>query len=286
VNLTALHFLCYGLILFTSLYDVIRGIDRTMTNEGSARKMRLNGNSSDMEFPGIDAFERDLPLGLGEREGRVSFLDSADVTPDVTSAKLSMMSSEIIESRKGSVFRPAVSVRKNLGSKTESVFRSAASATDSVPNNFRFSKSTVTRLATTPISSPVFPGFSQSEGFTDGKRRDLEESKARYEGELEAVLNLEEEDVMNKLKFAEEFYLGEYPNETESRGVFGTKTEVSAGGPYYYPSSPQIQSSSPYQQSSGVVPDRFRTGRESLSVIRNVTMRDSKRPKARPSPGP
>jgi hypothetical protein len=33
--------------------------------------------------------------------------------------------------------------------------------------------------------------------------------------------------------------------------------------------------------SSGVVPERFRAGRESLSVIRNVTIRESKRPKAR-----
>ncbi len=33
--------------------------------------------------------------------------------------------------------------------------------------------------------------------------------------------------------------------------------------------------------SSGIVPDRFRAGRESLSVIRNVTIRESKRPKAR-----
>jgi hypothetical protein len=33
--------------------------------------------------------------------------------------------------------------------------------------------------------------------------------------------------------------------------------------------------------SSGVVPERFRAGRESLSVIRNDTIRDSKRPKAR-----
>jgi hypothetical protein len=197
------------LILLSSLYNsIIRGIDTIMAYDSTARKMRLNGNPRDVEFSGIDAFERDPELDLGEREGRVSNLDSADVTPDMTDAKQPLMSSEIMESRKGSVFRPAESVRKNSGSKMESVFRSTAPATVSVPHNFRFSNSTATRLATTPISSPIFPGFSQSEGFTDGKRRDFEESKARYEGELEAVLNLEEEDVRNNLKFAGEFYLG------------------------------------------------------------------------------
>ena len=36
-------------------------------------------------------------------------------------------------------------------------------------------------------------------------------------------------------------------------------------------------------EDSGSVPERFRQGRESLSVIRNVTIRESKRPKARSS---
>ncbi len=81
--------------------------------------------------------------------------------------------------------------------------------------------------------------------------------------------------------FAEDFYLAEYPDERDSRGVFGARTMVPNGGPYYHSPPPQVQSSSPYQQSSGVVPDRFRAGRESLSVTRNVTVRDSKRPKAR-----
>ena len=34
---------------------------------------------------------------------------------------------------------------------------------------------------------------------------------------------------------------------------------------------------------SNVVPERFRQGRESLSVLRNITVRESKRPKARSS---
>jgi hypothetical protein len=34
---------------------------------------------------------------------------------------------------------------------------------------------------------------------------------------------------------------------------------------------------------SGIVPDRFHQGRESLSVKRNVTIRESRRPKARSS---
>jgi hypothetical protein len=214
-----------------------------------------------------------------DMEEQFSNLGAADVTPDKFSnltmkLKQPLMSSSILEPRTGSVFHPAASVTQNLGSNSGLVFRS-------ISQNTRHPNSAVQRPAITPISSPVFADFNQNVGSRDGQQRDFDESRARYVGELETVLNLGEESVEDKLKFAEDFYLGEYPDEIESRGVFGTKASVAAGGPYYYPPSPPIQSSPTYQQSSGVVPDRFRAGRESLSVIRNVTVRDSKRPKAR-----
>ena len=218
-----------------------------------------------------------MKLVSDEREERSTSLSAADVTPDKSKVIQPLMSSENLGSRMGSVFRPAASLSQNLGSKTGSVFRSTASA----PKNIRFPSSTVTRPATTPIASPVFAGFPRYEDSEDTKRRDFEESQARYEMEKEKVWTQGEESVTDKLKFVEIFYLGEYPDEIESRGVFGTRASVAAGGPYYYPPSLPIQSSPPYQQSSGGVPDRFRAGRESLSVIRNVTVRDSKRPKAR-----
>jgi hypothetical protein len=238
-----------------------------MANGGNAKGFHLKGNPNDVGFS-VSA-EPELNL-----EEQFTNLGAADVTPDKLKIKQPLMSSSILESRTGSVFHPAASVMQNLGSNSELVFRSTS-------QNIRNPNSAVQRPAITPISSPVFAGFTLNVGSRDGKQRDFDESRARYVGEMETVLNLGEESVADKLKFAEDFYLGEYPDEIESRGVFGTKASVAAGGPYYYPPSPQIQSSPTYQQSSGVVPDRFRAGRESLSVIRNVTVRDSKRPKAR-----
>ncbi len=54
----------------------------------------------------------------------------------------------------------------------------------------------------------MFAGFPQNEGSEDDKQKDFNESRARYEGELETVLKLEEESVTDKLKFAEDFCLG------------------------------------------------------------------------------
>ena len=244
-----------------------------MTNYVNGRKFQVNGNLDEMELFGVGASEDDMGLVLEEREERFLSLGAGDVTPDTSKEQRTLMSAPNLGPRMGSVFRPAVSVGKNMGSKSESVFRS----TSSMAQNFRFPHSTVSRPAITPISSPVFAGFPAWEN----KQKDFDESKARYEEELELGMKLGGDSVMDKLHFAEDFYLGEYPDEIGSRGVFGTKASIAAGGPHYFPSSPPLQSSSPYQQSSGVVPDRFRAGRESLSVIRNVTVRDSKRPKAR-----
>jgi hypothetical protein len=196
-------------------YNVIRDIDHSMANEGNARGFQSKGKSSDVELPVFPESVRDM-------EEQFSNLDAVDVTPDKLKTKQPLMSPSNLESRTGFAFHPAASVTQNLGSNLGLGFRSTSQNTFH-PN------SAVQRLAITPISSPVFAGFTQNASSRDGKRRDLEESNARYEGDLEAVLNLEEEDVMHNLKVAEQFYLGEYPDETESRGVFGTKAEISSG---------------------------------------------------------
>ncbi len=130
-----------------------------------------------------------MKLVSDEREERSTSLSAADVTPDKSKVIQPLMSSENLGSRMGSVFRPAASLSQNLGSKTGSVFRSTASA----PKNIRFPSSTVTRPATTPIASPVFAGFPRYEDSEDTKRRDFEESQARYEMEKEKVWTQGEE---------------------------------------------------------------------------------------------
>ncbi len=172
MNLTTSYLLCHGLISFLSPYNFIRGIDKTTTNDGNARRVRLNGKSNDMELSDVEASERELDFVSDEPAERFSSLGAADVTPDKSKVRQSLMSSESLESRTGSVFRPAVSVTQNMGSKSESVFCSTSSAAQ----NFRFPNSTVRRPAITPISSPVFAGFSQNEGSEDGKQKDFDES--------------------------------------------------------------------------------------------------------------
>jgi hypothetical protein len=196
-----------------------------MTNDVNGRRVQLKGKLNDMELSGVGASEGDVELVPEEREERFSSLGAADVTPDTSKVKQTLMSASNLGSRMGSVFRPAVSVAQNMGSKSESVFRSTSSAAQ----NFRFSNSTVTRPAITPISSPVSAGFPQNEGSWENKQKDFDESRARYEEELEAGMKLGGDSVTDKLRSAEDFYLGEYPDELGSRGVFGTKASIAAG---------------------------------------------------------
>jgi hypothetical protein len=76
-------------------------------------------------------------------------------------------------------------------------------------------------------------------------------------------------DWFNRMEIA-----GDYLGAEEGKKNHETRENTNAGNFRYLPSSP-------HQESSGVVPERFRAGRESLSVVRNVTVRDSKRTKAR-----
>ena len=92
------------------------------------------------------------------------------------------------------------------------------------------------------------------------------------------------------MKEVQDYYSEAFPKEAEC-GVGGMSV---VGDSRNLPFSPQIQHPQSVQSSprdegvsgrdegvSGRVPDRFRTGRESLSVLQNVTRRESKRPKAR-----
>ena len=123
MNLTTSYLLCHGLISFLSPYNFIRGIDKTTTNDGNARRVRLKGKSNDMELSGVGASERELDFVSDERAERFLSLGAADVTPDKSKVRQSLMSSGSLESRTGSVFRPAVSVTQNMGSKTEFVLK-------------------------------------------------------------------------------------------------------------------------------------------------------------------
>ncbi len=84
-----------------------------------------------------------------------------------------------------------------------------------------------------------------------------------------------ESDLVKRLRAVGNYIGGTYPENEDGR-----EQRVSphySPGDFHYFSHPQNQSS------SSAVPDRFRPGRESESVIQNITIRGSKRPKARSS---
>ena len=220
---------------------------------GNAMGSQLNGQKVDITNPDLDALELEWQR-IADREGMSRNLTQPGPTPDRSErAKPSLTSSG---KTKGSVFRP----------------------TTSLPRNFRLQKSTVVGPEMTPISSPVFAGFSRSEDKEEGSRMGESETFDRYDGEVGELLNPGYGEMLARLNEVKEFYNEAFPHET---GRIGTREIDSPGDPYYSRSSPQIQVSSQSQAPSAVVPERFHAGRESLSVIRNVTVRESKRPKAR-----
>jgi hypothetical protein len=143
--------------------------------------------------------------------------------------------------------------------------------------DFRFQNSTVFRPGMTPISSPVFAGFIPSGGHERGRRVDEDESRARYDREMEELMSPRPGEIETRIQEVQDFYNEAFPEETDhGRG------QVSVDyGSHNLPLSSQIQLSPRDQESSGIVPDRFRSGRESLSVLQNVTKRESKRSKGR-----
>ena len=231
-----------------------------MSSQGKAPTGRLAGISNyESEIAGLDQELR----RMSAREGLARSLVEPDVTPDVNgNVKPSLTSPrERLDSRVGSVSRPTIPRSQD----------------------FLFQSSTIFRPETTPISSPVFTGFIPSEGYERGRQVDEDESHARYDGEVEELLNPGYGQMVARLKEVQDYYSETFPKEAEN-GV----GSMSVVGDYRnLPHSLQIQSSpsvhpSPRDEGlSGRVPDRFHTGRESLSVLQNVTKRESKRPKAR-----
>ena len=125
-----------------------------MESSSSASRSRLNGRTEDetnFEIDGIDPASRERMTGI------------ADV--DATTERQNSVSgsTEKKEQRMGPVFRPMLS---------------------SAPN-FRFMNSTVARPGITPIASPVFAVFGHTGDLGANRRRDEDESHARYEKEVE-----------------------------------------------------------------------------------------------------
>ena len=218
---------------------------------------QLNGQKIDVTSPVFDA------LGLAwrriaDREGMSRNLTESGETPDRSErAKPSLTSTGKTNFREGTVFHP----------------------TASLSQNFLVPKSTVVGPEITPISSPVFAGFSRSEDHEEGRRRGESDSRDRSDCEVGGLVNPGYGEMLARLNEVQEFYNEAFPNEAGK--ILGTRENGSSDDPYYFRSSPTIQVSSPSRAQSGLVPERFHAGRESLSVTRNITVRESKRPKAR-----
>jgi hypothetical protein len=182
----------------------------------------------------------------------------------------------------------------------------------SLSRHFLFQNPTDARPDSPPTSSPVFAGFSYDKDHEGDKSEDEDKSR---------VDNLGYEDMLARLEEVKNFYTETFPDEMDPGGIriremgssgnlsylsrppqiqSSSKTqspnnEIGSNGvgpmggygfrePFPAPqiqSSPRIQSALQDPDSSGVALDRFREGRESLSVIRNVTVRETKRPKTR-----
>ena len=154
-----------------------------------------------------------------------------------------------------------------INPKVESVFSRARSPVQ----DFRFSPATVTNRWQAPASTPIFDDMEhnyedgkeelaggEDEGVKNGGRREIEDLERE-------ILNLRCQMARDSLE----------QTRTGSNYLPGDETELreSAGDFHYFQPSPQ--------DVSEVVPDRFHPGRESSSVLRNITVRESKRSKSR-----
>ena len=244
--------------VFVYTFDITRNQGRTMASPDNVPPGRLNGNS----YVESEIAELDLALQrLAGREGLARSL--VDETPDGQRNAIPSLTSSTA----------------NLGSRFGSVFHTTAPQSQ----DFRLQNSTVFRPETTPISSPVFTGFFPNEVHESGRRGDENESRARYDREIEEVMNPGHGEMVSRLKEVQDYYQEAFPKESD----IGFRVMNVVGDSRNLPLSPQIQSSPSVQlpardqDSSGMALDRFRAGRESLSVLQNITRRESKRPKAR-----
>jgi len=218
---------------------------------------RLNDQERTLAASGLDALEQTLRQ-IADRSGMHSSSDDPVETPEsLAPPKLSLTSTGIGKSGKGSVFHLSAPL----------------------PRNIRFHNSTVAGPEITPISSPVFAGFMHSEDYERGRRAGESESRERFDEEIQGLLNPGVKEVVSRLEEVQEFYNEAFPNETGR--ILGAREVGSSDDPDYFRYSQEHQVSSQHRETPGRVPERFQAGRESLSVTRNITVRDSKRPKAR-----
>jgi hypothetical protein len=202
----------------------------------NAMESQLNGQKFDVTSPIPDALELAWRR-IADREGMSRNLTEPGETPDRSErAKPSLTSTGNTNFREGSVFHP----------------------TASLSQNFRLQKSTVVGPEITPISSPVFAGFSRSEDHEEGRRRGESDSRDRYDGEVGELMNPGYGEMLARLNEVKEFYNEAFPNETGR--ILGTRENGSSDDPYYFRSSPTIQVSSQSQAPSGMVPDVFFLG--------------------------
>jgi hypothetical protein len=167
---------------------------------------------------------------------------------------------------------PTTTGKTNSNSRGGSVNLPSAS----LSQNSRYPKSVFVGPETTPVSSPVFAGFIHSEEPAGGRRTGVSDFRERESGNF---VNPEHDELFARLNEVKEFYNETSPQETVR--ILEAREIESSDDLHYYRFSQTNQVSPPIRVPSGTVPERFHAGRESLSVTRNVTIRESKRPKAR-----
>jgi hypothetical protein len=122
------------------------------------------------------------------------------------------------------------------------------------------------------------PGDEERRG--RGKNRESSAGNFRYmpstqtQGSSAEVANQGDKDLGDRLQEVAEFYAGLYPNSDDPSRRDDIR-EIGFANNSHHLTSFQTQ------VSPVGLPERFRAGRESLSVVRNVTIRDPKRTKNR-----
>jgi hypothetical protein len=114
--------------------------------------------------------------------------------------------------------------------------------------------------------SPVTVGFGQEDGWR-GMRRSQSAELERKDRQAQNLPDPAFDNLLNRLQW-------EYIGREENEETHASRDNALAGTFRYLPSTH-------IQESSGGVPEKFQPGRESLSVVRNITIRDSKRTKSR-----
>jgi hypothetical protein len=144
-----------------------------------------------------------------------------------------------------------------------SVFRPTTLST----SNFRFDNLTVMRsgIKQTPIASPVFAGFGPTEDYGQNRLRDENESRARYEREVDEIMNPGDRELVDRVKEVADFYNELHPNLDETRRGDGIREMSSFGNSSYLSSSLPTHFVSHVQKLSEGAQDRLGASRNSMS---------------------